>query len=179
MPTAEPLGPVQSSRDGRFYGKYRGRVVNNFDSAARGRLQVIAPEILGENTPVWALPCAPYAGNGVGFHAMPPIGANVWVEFEAGNLRDPIWSGCFWGEGEIDAADANPDVIFLRTARGTIRIDDAIGEVVVETGQATITLTASEVKIQAPTVTQDTATGGKTQLTAAGFDAQQGALKVI
>ncbi|MEO9651984.1 MAG: phage baseplate assembly protein V [Roseobacter sp.] len=170
---------LDASQGGRFFGKYRGTVVNNFDSNARGRLQVTVPEVLGSSTPVWALPCVPYAGPGVGFHTMPPIGANVWVEFEAGNLRHPIWAGCFWVDGDIPAVDANPDVLFLRTAKAVIRVDDSIGEVLIESGSAKITITSSEVKIEAPTVTQDTKTGGKTTLTAAGFDAQDGALKVI
>jgi hypothetical protein len=28
---------------------------------------------------------------------IPPIGANVWVEFEGGDPNYPIWAGCFWG----------------------------------------------------------------------------------
>lgn len=125
------------------------------------------------------IPCVPYAGNGVGLHTIPPIGANVWVEFEAGSLRHPIWVGCFWVDGDIPSADANPDIHFLRTSKALIRIDDRTGEILIESGSARITFSSSEVKIEAPTVTQDTGTGGKTQLTAAGFDAQQGAFRVI
>lgn len=175
----ETLSAVEAAQGGRFFGKYRGQVAGNVDGAGRGRLQVIVPEVLGENVTVWALPCVPFAGPGVGFHALPPVGANVWVEFEAGNLRYPIWAGCFWADGDMDTADTGPDTLFLRTERAAIRIDDASGEVLIETGSAKVTLTASEVKIEAPTVTQDSGTGGKTQLTAAGFDAQQGAFKVI
>lgn len=47
------------------------------------------------------MPCSPYAGNDVGFFALPPVGANVWVEFEGGDSNNPIWGGCFWGENEI------------------------------------------------------------------------------
>ena len=49
------------------------------------------------------MPCAPFAGSGVGFFALPPVGANVWVEFEGGDPDYPIWSGCFWGAGEVPA----------------------------------------------------------------------------
>ena len=34
---------------------------------------------------------------------IPPVGANVWVEFEGGDPDYPIWSGCFWGTGEVPA----------------------------------------------------------------------------
>lgn len=178
MPEETP-DAVQAAQGGRFFGKYRGKVVNNFDPMGRGRLQVIVPEVLGPSVLVWALPCVPFAGPKVGFHTMPPIDANVWVEFEAGNLRQPIWAGCFWGDGDIDSADANPQVFFLRTNLGVIRIDDLQGEITIETGSSKITLNAFEAKIEAPVVTQDSGTGGKTQLSAAGFDAQQGAFRVI
>ena len=95
-----------------------------------------------------------------------------------GMLNLPIWSGCFWERGQIAAADAVPDVMFLRTAAASLRIDSASGEVKIEIQGATITLTASEVKIEAPQITC-TASGATTQLTAAGFDALQGALKVM
>ena len=49
----------------------------------------------------WALPAVPYAGDGVGFFMIPPIGASVWIEFEHGDPDYPIWTGCFW-------ADAGP-----------------------------------------------------------------------
>ena len=77
-----------------YFGKYRGTVVSNDDPTSRGRLQVTVPNLV-ENT--WAMPCVPYAGSGVGFFAIPPVGANVWVEFEGGDPDYPIWSGCFWG----------------------------------------------------------------------------------
>ena len=68
-----------------FFGKYRGQVTNNVDPEMRGRIQVQVPAVLGEGRNSWALPATPYGGDGVGFFAIPPIGANVWVEFEGGN----------------------------------------------------------------------------------------------
>ena len=81
-----------------FYGKYRGKVENNVDPLQQGRVQVTVPAVLGDGRLSWAMPCAPYAGSQVGFFAVPPVGANVWVEFEAGDPDYPIWSGCFWGK---------------------------------------------------------------------------------
>ena len=46
----------------------------------------------------WAMPCAPYAGQQVGFFAVPPIGANVWVEFEGGDPDYPIWTRLLLGQ---------------------------------------------------------------------------------
>jgi hypothetical protein len=62
----------------QFFGKYRGSVANNIDPQMMGRIQVSVPAVLGEGSLSWAMPCAPYAGPGVGFFAIPPNGARVW-----------------------------------------------------------------------------------------------------
>ncbi len=125
----------------RFYGKYRGVVLNNIDPLQIGRLQAIVPEVLGEIPSGWALPCAPYAGTGSGFYAIPPIGAGVWIEFEAGDTSRPIWTGAWWATGEVpmneQATPSQPTRKILRTEFGlmvslddlqqTITISDAIG----------------------------------------------------
>ncbi|HUO55497.1 MAG TPA: phage baseplate assembly protein V [Rhodoblastus sp.] len=118
----------------KFFGKYRGTVVSNGDPELRGRLMVQAPAALGSSQ-VWALPCAPYGGKGVGFFTMPPIGANIWVEFEGGNPENPIWSGCFWALGEFPAAMAIPLQKVFKTDAVTITITDApgVGLITIET----------------------------------------------
>ncbi|MBD2463787.1 baseplate assembly protein [Oscillatoria sp. FACHB-1407] len=85
----------------QFFGKYRGKVVANKDPMHLGRIQVQVPAIFGAGHQSWALPCVPYAGSDVGFFAIPPVGANIWVEFEGGDPDNPIWSGCFWGQDEL------------------------------------------------------------------------------
>lgn len=110
-----------------FYGKYRGQVENNVDPQQMGRIQVRVPAVLGEGSLSWALPCTPYAGSGVGFFAIPPVGANVWVEFEGGDPDYPIWSGCFWGLGE---APVLPALAFAKawvTDSITLKLDDTPG----------------------------------------------------
>jgi hypothetical protein len=84
-----------------FFGKYRGKVEQNIDPLNQGRLQVSCPAALGTGKLSWAMPCVPYGGPGVGFFSMPPKGASVWVEFERGDPDWPIWSGCFWDQGEL------------------------------------------------------------------------------
>lgn len=163
---------------GRYYGKYRGKVIDNVDPEGRGRLRVQADDVRGPSVVEWALPATPYAGDGVGFFAMPPVDANVWLEYEAGDLRYPIWSGCFWAAGEIPAADSSPDVKFLRTDAAFIRIDETAGEMVIEANGASITIKPGEIIIDAPQINAR-AGGGTTRLSSAGFDAQSGAFKVI
>ncbi len=108
------------------YGKYRGTVANNIDPNRLARVQVSVPAILGD-TSIWAMPCVPYAGPGVGFLAIPPVGACVWVEFEGGDPGLPIWSGCFWASDQIPDEVAPTDKLF-KSAACTIHLRDAAGE---------------------------------------------------
>ncbi len=117
----------------QFFGKYRGKVENNTDPNQMGRVQVSVPSILGQGQLSWAMPCSPYAGPGVGWFAVPPVGANVWVEFEGGNTDYPVWSGCFWGDGECPASPATDKMKVLKTDTATITINDTTGEIKMET----------------------------------------------
>jgi hypothetical protein len=133
----------EQGRDGadRFYGKYRGLVLNNQDPSNLGRLQANVPEVLGEIPTGWAIPAAPYAGTGAGFFAVPLVGAGVWIEFEAGDVSRPIWSGAWWAAGEVpmneQGVPARPETKILRSDFGllvalddtaqTITLSDALG----------------------------------------------------
>jgi len=81
----------------RFYGKYRGLVIENIDPEQIGRVLVQVPDVLGEIPSSWAMPCVPAAGIQSGCFIVPPIGSQVWVEFEQGDPDYPIWTGGFWG----------------------------------------------------------------------------------
>ena len=89
-----------------FFGKYRGKVVANVDPGKLGRIQVICPKVLGRNHSSWAMPCTPYAGPLVGFFAIPPVGAGVWVEFEGGSGAG-IAGGLFHVESQETSRRAN------------------------------------------------------------------------
>src|SRR6201996_2388909 len=91
-PGSENLGSKQ-----RFYGKYRGLVIENIDPMQIGRVIAQVPDVLGELPSSWAMPCVPAAGIQGGMFIVPPIGSQVWVEFEQGNPDYPIWTGGFWG----------------------------------------------------------------------------------
>jgi hypothetical protein len=161
----------------RYFGKYRGEVTGVDDPTRRGRVKVIVPAVMGERE-VWAMPCAPYAGRALGIFAVPPVGTGVWVEFEGGEINQPICAGCFWGSGEIDAADAKESVFFIRTGGLTIRVDNASGEVTIESGAGPkVTLSSDGIKLEATKI-ELSAGGASATLSATGFDAMSGALTV-
>jgi type VI secretion system (T6SS) baseplate-like injector VgrG len=111
----------------QYFGKYRGKVVNNIDPLQQGRIQVGVPAVLGEGRLSWAMPCAPYGGAGVGLFAIPPVDANVWVEFEGGDPDYPIWAGCFWGVGEVPALPALAEMKVFKTDSITLTLNDLPG----------------------------------------------------
>jgi uncharacterized protein involved in type VI secretion and phage assembly len=81
----------------KFFGKYRGTVINNIDPMQMGRIQAIVPDVSNLVPTSWAMPCTPLAGIQNGMFAVPIIGSGVWVEFEQGDPDYPIWVGCYWG----------------------------------------------------------------------------------
>lgn len=122
-------------RHHKYYGKYAGRVLANGppeDAEHRGELLVEIPGIL-EETPdgsgeralqVMAKPCfAP------GSFFVPDADAEVWVEFVAGDIDHPVWTGVWY---PVDAtppttSDQAPTEFqkVVRTSSGhVIQLDD-------------------------------------------------------
>jgi hypothetical protein len=116
----------------RFYGKYRAFVTDNSDPANLGRLRARVPEVLHDVETGWALPCAPYAGAGSGLYTVPAAGAGVWIEFEAGDVSRPLWSGCWWSSGQLPASETGapgtPGRKILRSEAGLLVALDDDGE---------------------------------------------------
>jgi uncharacterized protein involved in type VI secretion and phage assembly len=162
---------------GRYYGKYVGVVTKVDDPKNLGRIRARVPEILGAQEECgWALPAPPFGGGkNVGVLFMPRAGDTVWIEFAAGDLGRPIWSGGFWGEpetaggtrdlaaetgnemptGDGDAA-VQPGHLVMRTKVGHRIILDDDGEIVIlanGNGKTEIRLTKDgEVVITAETI---------------------------
>ena len=141
----------------RFYGKYRGTVTTV--DAATMRLQATVPSVLPNVPTGWALPCVPYAGPKVGFVMLPDVGANVWIEFEGGDPSYPIWTGCFWGSGDIPAIAAS-GVNSIVTTSGTLTFDNNAGTITLQdsTGDS-LTIQASKATLKAGTGTIDLGSG--------------------
>lgn len=118
----------------RYYGKYRGQVIDNNDPEQIGRVLARAPDVLGETGSAWAMPCVPAAGAQSGLFIVPPIGSQIWIEFEQGSPDHPIWVGGFWGDsGEVPAfATAPPavqpgqNIVLQTTGRNVVVVSDAV-----------------------------------------------------
>jgi hypothetical protein len=113
----------------RFYGKYRGIVERVDDPEGLGRIRAYVPEVLDAELSPWALPCAAYAGPNAGLHAVPPRGAGVWIEFEAGDPARPIWVGGWWGrddppKNERQAAPRAPQKTLRSESGLMLALDD-------------------------------------------------------
>jgi uncharacterized protein involved in type VI secretion and phage assembly len=163
----------------KFYGKFRGRVTDIEDPLMIGRIKASVPDVMSDDESGWAMPCAPFGGNGLGFLALPSVGAGVWIEFENGDPDYPIWTGCWFG-----SADELPPILLtppykktlIKTAGGhSVLLDDTPGNggITLETatGQK-ITLSASGIEI-------DNGMGAKISLTGPQVSVNQGALEVI
>ncbi len=109
-------------------GLFRGEVTNNIDPNRLGRVQIKLPSVFGTNTLTWAMPCVPYAGRGVGFFFIPPVGAKLWIMFERGDPEHPVWMGCFWDtSGDVPASPQIAEMKVLKTDTATITIADGPG----------------------------------------------------
>jgi hypothetical protein len=153
----------------RRYGKHRGLVTDNQDPKNLGRIRAKVPEVLQDVETGWALPSLPYSGKGSGFFRVPPKDAGVWVEFESGDVSRPIWTGCWWADGQLpadqDGSEATPDYSILRSEAGimvvlndagpTIAISDQNGAnlIKIDVSGGRITINASaKVVVNAPQI---------------------------
>jgi uncharacterized protein involved in type VI secretion and phage assembly len=117
----------------KYYGKYRGTVVNNIDPMQMGRIQATVPDVGGLTPSTWAMPCVPIAGIQQGVYVVPAIGSGVWVEFEHGDPDYPIWTGGWWGSAAevpsiaLTGNPASPSIVLQTGLQNTIVVSDLPG----------------------------------------------------
>ncbi|MBN3753676.1 hypothetical protein G3N95_12060 [Paraburkholderia sp. Tr-20389] len=130
----------------RFYGKYRG-TVTEVDSKTL-RIKAKVPSVLTDQETGWCVCCVPFAGAGMGMTFLPEKGAGVWIEFEGGDVSFPIFTGCYWRDGELPA-DAAPDVKVIVTRSGhKIVLDDSAGTITIsDPNQNSVELSASGITL--------------------------------
>jgi len=169
----------------RYFGKYRGRVMEMQSADPRGRLLVKIPAVLGDEA-VLAMPCVPYAGDGVGLYSLPPKDSGVWCEFEGGDPSYPIWVGCFWADDQLPD-EANQDIKVWKTQQLTLRLDDANDEVLAESGSGSKITIADRVEsvtgqskhtVESAGVTSEGGGTGKVEVTSSSVSVNSGAFEV-
>lgn len=130
----------------RYYGKYRGAVIEVDEATMRIKAKV--PAVLGAQPTGWCMACVPYAGPAVGIAFLPEVGSGVWIEFEGGDVSYPIWTGCYWRVGE-QPEDAAPAVKVIVTAAGHSILFDDDGDsiTITDANENVITLDSSGITL--------------------------------
>ncbi len=132
----------------RFYGKYRGQVTDVDDPERNCRVKALVPGVMGETEVGWALPAFAFAGAGYGQVLLPEVGDLVWIEFEAGNLNYPIWTGAFFLNGQRPEPSGNgARVIVSKKGHQLVLDDDADTLTVKHAMGATLEMTATEITL--------------------------------
>lgn len=119
----------------KYFGKYKGTVIQNIDPELRGRVMCMVPDVLGLVPSSWCEACAPLAGPTgppMGVYMVPPIGAGVWVEFEQGDVSKPIWTGCRMAIGNAPTLafaglPISPNIVLQTAGQNAIIISDLPG----------------------------------------------------
>jgi hypothetical protein len=131
----------------RFFGKYRG-VVTDVDAKTL-RIKASVPAVLVDQPTGWCRACVPFAGDNLGFAFLPEIGAGVWIEFEGGDVSYPIWTGCFWHDGEQPSqATASVKVIVTRSGHSILLDDDNVTITISDKNNNTVTLGSNGVTLK-------------------------------
>jgi len=117
----------------KFYGVYRGTVVNNIDPLQIGRIMAMVPDVSGLTPTTWAMPCVPIAGKQMGTFMVPQIGSGIFVQFEGGDPDRPVYMGGWWGDAaEVPAlalagVPGDPNIVIQTTLQNAIVVSDLPG----------------------------------------------------
>lgn len=154
----------------RFFGKYRGAVTDI--DASTLRIKAMVPAVLADQPTGWCRPCVPYAGPNVGLAFLPEIGAGVWIEFEGGDVSYPIWTGCYWRDGE-QPSDAAPAIKAIVTKSGhkILLDDDGTTITISDQNNNTITLSSDGITLQRG--------GNQIEIGDAEVNVNDGALEIV
>src|SRR5262249_52829545 len=91
--------------------------------------------------------CSPCPAALAGVFSAPPVGANVWVEFEGGDIDAPIWVGGFYPQLlkpaplALAAPPGTEEVVIQVGANNTVSIKDLAGPaggIMLKSGLATV-----------------------------------------
>jgi len=166
----------------KFYGKYRGTVVNNVDPEQRGRIMAMCPDVSGLALTSWALPALPIGGLQMGMFSVPMIGSGVWIEFEQGDIDYPIWTGVYWGSAaEVPALShllvpGVPGIALQTVLANGLIISDVPGPT---GGIMLMSATGAMILINSVGITISNGQGASIQMTGPSVVINEGALTVM
>jgi hypothetical protein len=166
----------------RYYGKYRGTVVNNVDPMQIGRIQAIVPDVSNVIPTSWAMPCLPVAGINTGVFTVPQIGAGVWIEFEHGGPDRPVWVGGYWGTAaEVPVlAHLVPPAVNGLTIQTTLKNGIVVSDVPGPTGGILIqTTTGAMISVSDVGIVISNGKGAMINMVGPTVDVNAGALTVV
>jgi hypothetical protein len=108
-------------KDGaKYFGLYRGTVLNNIDPLQTGRIIATVPDVGGLTPSTWAMPAVPLTGKQMGAFMVP-------------HPDYPVWTGGFWGNsGEVPSlalagVPGDPNIVFQTALQNSIVISDLPG----------------------------------------------------
>ena len=169
----------------RLYGKYRGIVTDITDPDNRCRIKARVPAVLDDRVSTWCEPALPFAGNGHGMVMLPVVGDGVWIEFEAGNINNPIWTGCIFPSGgrpepqgervRVIVTDGGHKVVLDEENNEIKLVHPMGGELTIGATEIVMTLGACELKMSA---TEISLNQGMVKVTVAGVSLVNDAMKL-
>lgn len=125
----EDLSLYGFEKMGLYYSQYRGWVAEVDEDF--GRIKVAVPEVYGDQVPnIWAWPTSNYSGQDYGIQCLPRVNALIWVSFQSGNPKKPLWSHGYFTKNQIPVELKGKDKYWFRTPQGlTILINDKEGTI--------------------------------------------------
>lgn len=132
---------------GRYYSIYRGFVEDNNDPKGLGRVLVSVPQLFGESTiEHWSFPFAIPAYSGFGLKAIPKKGEMIWIQFENGDSRYPVWTFGHWGENDTTKIDLNK-VVFETQAGHRVEFDEKLKTTTISVNKTKIVVSDGSINI--------------------------------
>ena len=205
----DQLVEIAAWRNRSRFGKYRGTVESVEEGDRLGYISAKVYEVFDSERIIENIrPCSPFAGSQHGFVAIPEEGDGVWVEFEAGDTSNPIWTGFWWADGAMPEPKGPLVRSFITTTGHKLILDDdgnevallhkdgaemkmTDGELTVKIGDSSVTLTSSDITLQVGTtptspmikidsseIKVQASTVGALKLTSGGVDIGNGAMKI-
>ncbi len=169
----------------RHFGKYRGIVSDISDPDDMLRIKATVPAVYGDSDSPWALPALPFAGPQHGLVLLPEVGDGVWIEFEAGDIARPIWSGCWFSRNQRPSPNGSTQRLLATSAGHQILIDEDNDVIqLIHPGGAKLTVGSSDITLEmgsctlAISSTEINLNNGMVKVTTAGASLVNDAFKV-